>query len=243
MRLSFFIFLLSILILDSIFGTPSAKAQFSSFTHDQSPSTWLGFRAGTSIASENFDAPPGGATTGLKFGITGGLDFEHWFGETWGVSAGLLYKQSGVNEQYASSSSARGTAGHDTSGNDNFTLNYLEIPVLLKMAFGFGSVRPFLFAGPSFGFLSSASEATDGNITPVSNLKSDLQNMEISIYFGGGVMGRMDRGPAILFDAGYETGLTKVFKTEPVRQFSSPYNLSSAISNEIIVTIGLLWGL
>jgi hypothetical protein len=237
-----FAFLFSAIVLGSSWSASSARAQFPNYA-DQRASTWIGFRFGTSIASESLSEIPGGASAGLKFGFVFGPAFEHWFSDNWGMSTGLLLMQKGVDEQYATSSSARGVPGHDTSGNDNFSMNYVEVPILLKMAFGYGDIRPFVFAGPSVGFLVSASESTDGTIPPISNLKSYLNTLDYSICFGAGVMGRIYRGPAITFDAEYETGLAKVFSTEPARPFSQPIGQSSATSSEIIVTVGLMWGL
>jgi hypothetical protein len=235
-------FLLFVIATGSLWNPHTARAQYLLVKNDQ-PSTWLGFRLGGSIASENLSALPGGASTGLKFGFTGGLDFEHWFGDQWAITTGVLFMQKGIDQNYAPSSAARGLPRFDTSGDDNFSMNYFEIPVLLKMAVGFGDTRPFICAGPTFGFLASASESTDGTIPPVNDLKSYLNNMDISIYFGGGVLERILKGPAITFEAGYETGLTKVFKTEPPRPFSNPIGQTSATSSEILVNVGLMWGI
>ena len=57
------------------------------------------------------------------------------------------------------------------------------------------------------------------------------------------MIARIYKGPAITFDAEYETGLAKIFKSEPTRPFSAPIGQSSATSSEIIITIGLMWGL
>jgi hypothetical protein len=238
----FSVVIFSALVFGSFWNPGTALAQFPNYA-DQRASTLVGLRFGTSIASESGAALPGGASTGLKFGFVFGPEIEHWFSGNWAISSGLFLVQKGVDQQYAPSSIERGTANHDTSGNDNFSMNYIEVPILVKVAFGYGDIRPYIFAGPSIGFLLSASEVTDGTIPPIGNLKSDLNSIDYSVCFGLGVMGRIYRGPAITFEAEYETGLAKVFKNEPYRPFSQPIGQTSATSSEIIVTLGLMWGI
>jgi hypothetical protein len=235
--------LFSAIVIGSFWNPRAALAQFPMYA-DQKASTWVGFQFGTSIGSESVTLPSdNSATSGFKFGLVLGPDLEHWFSDDWGISTGLLFMQKGVDEQYATSSSARGTNGFDTSGNDNFSINYIEVPILLKWAFGYGEIRPFVFAGPSFGFLLSASESTDGEIPPINNLKSYLNTVDYSVVFGAGVMERIFKGPAITFDAEYEAGFAKVYNSEPPRPFSQPIGQTSATSSEIIITIGAMWGI
>jgi hypothetical protein len=236
--------LFSAIVFASFWNPRAALAQFPIYA-DQKASTWIGFSFGASIASESVKIPvstdgDNSATSGFKLGLALGPKIEHWFGDNWGISSGVFLLQKGVDEQYPTSSAARGV---DTSGNDNFSLNYIEVPILLKWAFGYGEIRPFVFAGPSFGFLLSASESTDGTIPPINNLKSYLNTVDYSVVFGAGVMERIFKGPAITFDAEYETGFAKVFSSEPPRPFSQPIGQTSATSSEIIITIGAMWGI
>ncbi len=45
-------------------------------------------------------------------------------------------------------------------------LSYVELPVLLKLAFGKGASRPYLLAGPAIGFISGAQIAVKTSETP-----------------------------------------------------------------------------
>ncbi len=239
-RRSLFVFLFGSLIA----GT--ATAQYSS--------NWFGVRAGINVANETFSQLPDNSSTGMKVGALGGLTFEHWFGETWAVNASLLFDQKGVTEEYSTTAQNRqytlpsGFSGI-YSGDDNFALNYIEIPVLLKVAIGDGDVRPFLNAGPSFGLLLSASESTTGQVAPATDLKSYLSSTDVSLYIGGGIIDQLYRGPMITFDAGYAVGLTKIYKTVPAlmttsgTNFPAPIDPSTAKSGDIRITLGVMWKL
>ncbi|MFI5201461.1 MAG: porin family protein, partial [Candidatus Kapaibacterium sp.] len=236
----------SFLLLFTVTGT--LRAQYAT--------SWWGLRAGADLANESL-TPPDNASVGMRAGALGGLVFEHWFNDTWGLGAGLLYDQKGASETYASSAYNREiTVGSVTtlySGTDNFTLSYLEVPVLLKFSFGEGDIRPYIAAGPSFGFLLSASENTtsvapnEGTIAPIDNLKSYMQSLDVSIYGGLGLADEIYHGPMLTFDAGYAAGMTKIFKSNPTRvatngqSFPAPIDLSTAKSADIVIAIGILW--
>jgi hypothetical protein len=220
----------------------------------QYSSSWWGIRAGVNLANEAITTPEN-ATVGIKPGILGGLTFEHWFDETWGINASLLYNQKGTSEVYATSAANReiDTTGKENfklySGNDDYTLSYLEIPVLLKFSFGEGDIRPYISAGPSFGVLLGASETATGDLMPVTDLKSFLQSVDVSIYGGLGLVDEIYQGPMITFDAGYAAGLTKIYKSSPSRvatdgrPFPDPIDPATAKSGDIRITIGAMWKL
>ncbi len=213
-------------------------------------STWVGIRGGANIAGEAFDSLPYNSSSSLRIGAIGGVTFEHWFNGTWAVSTGLLFDQKGINELYSSAAANRqGPNGTIYSGTDDFSMNYLEIPILLKYALGIGTVRPYLCAGPSIGSLLQESETASGTLAPISNLKSYLQTTDLSIYGGLGFMDEIPHGPMLLFEAGYAVGITKIFKSSPARTatdgiaFPDPINPATAKSGDIRVTIGAMWKL
>ncbi len=226
----------------------------------QYSSSWWGVRLGANFASEGLDSLPASTTTGMKTGVIGGLAYDHWFNDTWGVDISALYDQKGVSEQYSPSAAIRSSAligRNDTpaivySGNDNYTLNYIEVPVVVKFSFGMGDIRPYIDAGPSFGFLLGASESADGSVVPVSDLKSYLNSVDVSVYVGLGIADELYHGPMITFDAGYAAGLTKIYKSTASpdaltrlatngKTFPIPIDPTSAKSGDIRVLLGVMW--
>ena len=226
-----------------------AFAQFA--VPSNGATAWVGIRGGASFASEAFSTIPDNTTTSMTIGGLGGLTLEYWFDNSIAVSAGFLYDQKGVGEQYASSAQNRQPVpgGKIYSGNDNFTMSYLEIPILLKYTLGWGEVRPYLCAGPSIGELLQSSETVSGSIAPLANLKSYLQSTDLSIYAGLGLMDEVSRGTILVFEAGYAVGLSNIYKSSSTRMatdgtnFPDPIDPTGAKSGDFRIMIGAMWKL
>lgn len=187
-----------------------ASAQMYQYaTPPATPSLMLGVRGGLGIANESTPAYTN-FTVGSRTGFLIGGQLDYWFSPNWALSAQALYDQKG--DQLTGYSPDNGYPE-----TDNFQLNYLEVPVLAKVAFSAGSVKPYLFAGPSIGFLLSA---TDEQVQ--SSLGSDqtfdvsqsFNSLDLSLLFGGGVSFDLGSGGTQLFaDAGYALGLVNVENT------------------------------
>ncbi len=87
---------------------------------------------------------------------------------------------------------------------------YLEVPVLLKIGFGTGSTKPYLFGGGSFGFLmSSELGASYGALSADIDVKDLMKSTDMSGVLGGGVMFQLEK-VNLFVDARYSLGLTDV---------------------------------
>lgn len=131
-------------------------------THDDRARFLVGFTGGTSLSMFNGDEFE---NTALKFGIVGGLRGIIAFGDTLGAQPEVLFVQ-------------RGTAFDDID-DAWLTLNYIQIPLLLRLTFTMGPVTPKLLAGPTVGYLLDGSVRVDGL-----TLGLDPQDFS-SIDFGG----------------------------------------------------------
>lgn len=240
----YFVGFLTILSISAL-ATTASRAQISG--------TLAGFRLGTSFANQSSGTTTDGTTSGMKFGILGGAQVEHWFNDNWGIGLSLLYDQKGVSETYS-----EGSINHrftdparniDTicSGTDDFTFNYIVIPIHLKYALGYGDVKPYVFVGTSFGMLLSGSDKTTGMISALGDMKPFLQSLDISIDFGAGFMDRFYNGPTFFFDAGYSAGISNIYKSNPPRtitiggSFPNPIDHSTAKSGDIRIGLGAMW--
>ncbi len=226
-----------------------ASAQFS--LRSIGTTTWIGVRGGASFASEGFTSLPDNSTTSMKIGAIGGLAFEHWFDNNIGVSVDILYDQKGIGEVYANAAANRQNGNVIYSGNDNYSMSYLEIPILLKYSLGRGDIRPYICAGPSIGELLQSSETTTGSVAPLSSdsLKHYLQSTDLSIYAALGVMDAIYQGPILFFEAGYAVGMSSLYKSTPSRittdgtTFPAAIDPTGAKSGDIRVTVGIMWQL
>lgn len=151
-------------------------------------------------------------------GFTGGLGFNFNMTEDGflSIQPEVLYSQKGF------SSSGSGVVNYD----GNYRLNYLEVPLLLKIAFGGDVVKAYVNAGPSVGYLISGRVKGNGNIlglvgssidepieftddpTIADITELDANRVEVGLNFGGGVgYGFGDNGMFFL-DLRYNAGLT-----------------------------------
>ena len=93
-----------------------------------------------------------------------------------------------------------------------FSLNFnqVQVPVLFKANFSNGSVRPFVIAGPAFGFKASTNVKLEGVSSEVDfeeDTSDEIEPVEFSLVFGGGVR----FGQASL-EARYDLGLNDLAK-------------------------------
>jgi hypothetical protein len=123
------------------------------------------------------------ANASSKTGFAGGVFYEMQAGQALIIRPELLYIMKG--------SGAEGT-------DETLSLDYIQLPILLKYKFGSGTTKPFLMIGPAFGLnVSCDSFGTDCSDD------DDLETLEISGVFGGGVQIK-----AFDVNVRYDMGLT-----------------------------------
>jgi len=105
----------------------------------------------------------------------GGL-FGYILNETFSLELEPKYLQKGAT-----------TMAHDEQPNMDWTFAYIEVPVLARVSFG-QKVRPYLKAGPTFGFLISAeAEAEGGGAvqgSPLTTYTADIKDAVKSFETG-----------------------------------------------------------
>ena len=101
--------------------------------------------------------------------------------------------------------------GDDYSASLNVT--QVQIPVLFKANFSGGSVRPFVVVGPAFGFTTTADSKFEinGELFDEEDIKDDVESVEFSLVFGGGV-----RFGNASVEARYDMGLNDLDKQDLV---------------------------
>lgn len=157
----------------------------------------------------------------FKAGIIGGLNFANWntevqnverdvtFATRFGIGASVTYN---LNCTYALQMEpmylGKGSkiSAHDESPEINVETNYLEIPILFKASFG-EVIRPFVLAGPSFGFYLSGQGSTEvSNLTIEMDLKPITKSTDISLTFGAGASVSVWKG-SLFFEGRYSFSL------------------------------------
>jgi len=141
----------------------------------------FGIKGGANIANVNGNFEEALADWKSTVGFCGGVFLELNFGRILTIQPEVLYTMKGAD-----------------TGTGKLKFDYLEIPILLKLRIPIGSLHPFVFAGPAFGF----------------NLKAVLEGIEVedmpkadySAVLGGG----LQLGRSIHIDVRYTMGLQKL---------------------------------
>ena len=159
----------------------------------------IGPEAGINIAS--FSSTPDFAYT-TRTGLIIGANFEIGFNKNFSVQPGVRYIM-------------KGAGGSDGAGGTFTTkLNYLDIPVLLKVNFPLSEVTPYLLAGPVLSINMSASQddTPNGGTTTTTDVSAQVSGSDFGILFGGGVGFAMNKKIDIYAQFGYQLGLSNILK-------------------------------
>ncbi|MEO6132080.1 MAG: porin family protein [Saprospiraceae bacterium] len=157
--------------------------------------TKVGFRAGVLMSKFDYQNGNLDVNTKSKLGLDLGLvaDFPVGSGDVVFISPEFHWLQKGGKIE-----DLTGTVGEITS-----TLNYLEVPLMLKLRFGQQDVGFMLFAGPSFGYL------LDGSNSDNSFDLDAYKKIELGMHAGGGIA----VGP-IVIDLRYIYGISNISDSE-----------------------------
>ncbi len=105
----------------------------------------------------------------------------------------------------------KGGGYQDTQGGTDIgKYSELELPVLFKVKFLQGMIRPYAFVGPNIGLVMSATES----LTPANgqgqdtDIKSNTSSIDFALDFGGGAEYMVMKNFGILMDVRYSLGLS-----------------------------------
>ena len=187
----------------------------------------FGPEAGASFSKHGMDAED----SDLKAGLVAGAFATYSIRNTYGFTVKVLFNQMGAQTD---------------DGDVKEQLNYIEIPVLARFFFNReGTVRPNVFVGPSFGFLTGAKwKVGDGDYENVEDIdglfdggidsyKDVYNTFNFGLGAGLGLNIRVADEMYFIIDARYTYGFTDVLK-----------NNDDNINNQnVAVTAGLSFGI
>jgi len=141
----------------------------------------FGLKGGANIANVNGNWNDALGDWKSTVGFCGGIFLELNFGRVLTIQPEVLYTMKGAD-----------------TGDGKLKFDYLEIPILLKVRIPTGSIHPFIFAGPAFGFnLKALIEGYE---------ISDMPPADYSAVLGGG----LQLGRSVHIDVRYTMGLQKL---------------------------------
>lgn len=161
----------------------------------------IGLKAGLTASTLSGDDADGAKT---RTGVSGGIFVNLPLSPNFSIQPEALYMSKG--------------ADFDAFDNDevgSVKLQYIEVPILLKYAFGAGPLRPSLFAGPSIAFKTSCEIEFEG--LGSFDCEDDVDVGAVKSTDFGAVAGlglEYDMGGmSLLADARYGFGLTNIDDT------------------------------
>jgi len=171
----------------------------------------LGIKAGLDMANLTGDDV---SDTSIKMGAVGGAFMCYKVTDLIAIQPELLFAMKG----------AKG----DTSGVDvQWKINYIEIPVLLKVLLPTeGKIKPALYAGPAIGILISSKFEDE-------DWKDFTKSTNFSLVAGAAVAYQLEKG-AVFGEARYDVGLATIGKTEDDVSGEEP----SIKTSDIMVMVG-----
>lgn len=175
----------------------------------------LGVGGGLTSSNGTFDTA---VTTSSRSGFAVGPALELGLGAGWNIQIEGLYIQKGYKST---------TLGVETT----YKYDYWEFPVLLKYVIDIPVVKPFLEAGPYFGF-KLKSESTN-NITNLTTTIVNIKSTDLGLSFGGGADIYISPVSSIFGVIRYDLGLGNILDTTTT---------SSVKLNTLLFMAGLMFG-
>ena len=171
----------------------------------------FGPEVGVSISKYGQDA----GTNDFKTGAFGGLFLTYSIENTFGITTKLLYSQKGASFK---------------SSDTKQTLNYLEIPVIGRFFLNKeGTFRPNIFVGPSFGFLTGATNKVGSNErVNVDNYKAIYNTFDFGVTGGIGFNILISNETYFIIDARYTHGLSDI--TQGAGVVNNSFGLTAGLS-------------
>jgi opacity protein-like surface antigen len=202
----------------------------------QTSSVILGVKGGINLGNASLSPDlPAQYSKSNRNGILAGGYAEFGVAEGLYITGEVLYAQMGLKY------SASGTSlGVPVSGSADITqkVDYIDVPISLKYKFltPESIVRPYIFAGPSFGYNVSsktlqeisgqlAQYAQQAGIPPSSETdnKDSTKSIDVEGHLGAGVEFEVSSTVLLFVEGRYSMGLTNVSKEASLE--AKPHNI------------------
>ena len=181
----------------------------------QDEEVWsIGPEVGVSVSKYGSDA----GTNDFKSGAIGGLFVTYSVKNTFGITTKLLYSQKGASFK---------------SVDTKQTLNYIEVPIIGRFFLNKeGNFRPNIFVGPSFGFLTGATNKVGSNDrVKIDNYQTVFNTFDFGVTGGMGFNFLISDDTYFIIDARYTHGLSDITKAPGVVNNNS-FGLTTGLSFE-----------
>lgn len=172
-----------------------------------------GGAAAYQITSEFGDAS---STSDRKIGFEAGIFGDFPISRIFSIQPEAVFVQKGGEES------------DDVFGTSSLTLNYVDVPLLLKINAPLdGAVKPYIFGGPYAGYLIEATADGDGGSEDISEFLEDINyglKVGLGVKFG-----------SVVIDARYDMGMANLYTEE---EEMADFDFSVTTSG-VVVSLGI----
>ena len=165
----------------------------------------FGVKVGLAVADQDFDyrdfEENFDSRKGLQFGVFAGLPL----GPSLVLSPEIHYVPVGVSADYAITDEGGGLIG---SGTMTSRIDYISVPVFLKLKLPVGALTPYVMAGPRANL--QIGKKDDGFVL----VTDELDKVSFGLTVGGGVALEILAGHQLMLEAWFSPDLTKVYDTD-----------------------------
>ena len=185
-----------------------------SFESKAQTKVWsIGPEAGVSFSKYGKEA----SDNEFKPGAVVGMFVTYSILNTFGVTGKVLFHQKGASFG---------------SPDIRQTLNYIEVPIVGRYFFNKeGNIRPNIFVGPSFSFLTNVKNKNGSNDPENMGSYKDYYNtVDVGVTTGFGCNFRIHKETYFIVDARYTQGLTDFSKSDGKYIYNQSFAVTAGVS-------------
>jgi hypothetical protein len=171
--------------------------------HVASAQILLGPKIGANIGSFAIANQGSGVSNSMKLGLIIGGVFEIPLNENISLQIEPAYIQKGNKVNIPLTPAAIAT----------LKVEYIQIPITVKVPLSSSNIRPYAFAGPNIGFRVKASgvfEPSDAPISPFN--ENDYSKLDYGFDFGLGIETNVSSSEKFIADVRYSLGIANIYK-------------------------------
>ncbi|MBU1701847.1 MAG: PorT family protein [Candidatus Eisenbacteria bacterium] len=182
-------------------------------------------KGGINPAFQEFEPDPenrDGNLMGFGGGATLGINLGPYFS----IDTDLLYVRKGgkYEDRYRNGNEMD---GEDRIFKSEIALDYVVVNPMIRIAPKTDGARPFLMAGPEFGFLMTAEWSFDNDMgKSTQDAKDDFKETDFGINFGAGLEIPTNSSTAFFVEGRYSLGMTDIVVETDVENSTTIKNRS-----------------
>jgi hypothetical protein len=172
----------------------------------------VGLHVGLNLANAVYSIKEAPIKT--KIGLVGGGLIEYKVLDFLFIQPEFSFIQKGINIEPMFDNDTKYLV---PDSKESITLNYFQIPLLLKIKFEINNIRPFIFAGPNFGFLLKTQGVKESpTFNKTVSYKDHFESVDFATDFGLGAEYALSKYTDVFANLRYSLGLSDNLKSSDI---------------------------